>query len=100
MAECIKEQRMTLATIESERHLVQIGREMLGADAMPRSYDAALEQRECRVNGIVRDHKTVLVPDVLFGAVVNRFALRYLGLRKPRSIEHGFVGNDHVYIFA
>src|SRR5229473_1289187 len=88
----VEEQRMTLATIEAERHFVQIGRQMLGADAMPRADDSALEQRERGFNRVGGDHETVFVPDVFFRAVIHGLALRYLGLGKRGRIEHGFVG--------
>src|SRR5450432_4163053 len=97
VAQRIKEKRMRLATIKSERHFVQVGREMLWTDAVPRSNDAALEQRERRLDGVGRDHEAVLVTDVLFCLVIYGLALRYLALGKSRLVKHGFVGHDHVY---
>ena len=47
VAQRIKEQSVGLSTIEPKCHLVQVGREMLRADAMPCAHNAALEQREC-----------------------------------------------------
>ena len=91
---------MTLAPIEPECHLVQVSREMLGADAMPRSNDSALEQREGGFDGVGCDHEAIFVPNVHFGFVINRLPFEYLGLGKPRIVEHGFVGHDHVHIFA
>jgi len=46
MTQSVNKQIGILATIEAERHLIQVGREMLGAYLVPRSHDAALQQRE------------------------------------------------------
>lgn len=48
MAQGIKEQVGTIPTVKAEAHLVQVGLQMLGAEAMPRSNDAALEKRKGR----------------------------------------------------
>src|SRR5690242_11551232 len=100
MAKRIEEQSVSLATVKPECHFVQIGREVLRTDAMPASHDTALEQREGGFNGVRCDHETVLIPDVFIGTMIHCFALRYLSLWKSRGIEHRFVSNDHVYIFA
>jgi hypothetical protein len=67
MAQSLKEKTATFATIETECHLVQIGREMLGAEAMPRSNDAALEQGE---RGFHRVRMNIAV-NVYSGFVLN-----------------------------
>ena len=91
---------MRLAAIESERHFVQIGREMLGANTMPRSHDSTLEKRERGFNRVRGDHEAVLVADIFVRSVIHGLALRYLALGKARGIEDRFIGYDHVYIFA
>jgi hypothetical protein len=48
----INEQIRILAAIESEGHFFTVGLEMLRADFMPRSHNAALQARECRFDGI------------------------------------------------
>lgn len=73
---------------------------MLRADSMPRSYDTALEQGERGFYGVGRDHKTVLISDVFIGRMIHGLALGYLGLRKAGSVEHRFVGHDHINILA
>ncbi len=52
MTQSVDKQIGILAAIEPESHFVQISREMLCGDAMPRSDDAALEQRERGFNGV------------------------------------------------
>ncbi len=52
MTQRIQEQVGVLPAVESEGHLVQVGREMLWANSVPRSNDAALEQGECGLDGI------------------------------------------------
>src|ERR1700687_3452391 len=46
MTQGINEQIGTLPTIKPEFHLFEIGREMLDADSVPRSGNAAFEERE------------------------------------------------------
>ena len=100
MAKRIEEQRVGLAMVKSERHFVQVGREMLGANAMPRTNDAALEQRECGFDRVGRDHKAIFVPDIFFGFVIDVLPLGTLRYRKARIVEDGFVGHDNVHILA
>lgn len=64
MPKGVDKQIGTLATIESEGHFFQVRRKMFGADFVPRSDDAALEQRERRLNG-VRVNLTLKVDMVL-----------------------------------
>lgn len=70
MAQCIEEKRVRFAAIKSELHLCEISREMLCTDLVPASNDAALEQRECRLNGIGRNAKPILVSNIFFTCVV------------------------------
>src|ERR1035438_621073 len=98
MTQGIQEQVRALATIEAKTHFVQIGREMLCADSMPRSNDAALQEREsgfdCVGMNIAVNIDTVLVLDrfVFFGG--NSSFVHGEGIRGE------FVCNDHVNIFA
>jgi hypothetical protein len=52
MAQGINEQIGPLAAIEPEAHFFQVGREMLGANPVPCAHDAALQKRECGLDGI------------------------------------------------
>src|SRR5579872_497885 len=91
---------MRRATVESKRHLVQVGSEMFWTDAMPRPYNSALKERECGFDGICRDHKPILVADIFVFAMVDGFAFRHLSLGKTSGVQRRFVGHDYVYVFA
>src|SRR5690348_14132424 len=52
MTQSVQEQIGILPAIEPEGHLIQVGGEMLCADLVPRSHDAALQERECGLYGI------------------------------------------------
>jgi hypothetical protein len=52
MAQSIEKQIRPLAAIEPKSHFVATGREMLRADVVPRSDDAALEEPECGFDGV------------------------------------------------
>src|ERR1700694_4983152 len=52
MTQRVEKQIRPLAAIESERHFVKVGCEMLSTNVMPRTNDATLEQRERRFNSV------------------------------------------------
>src|ERR1022692_2176132 len=93
MAQRVKEQIGAIAAVEAKAHFVQIGLQMLRAEPVPRSNDAALEQRESRFNGVGMNVSSE--PDVLFRAVIH-------GLMP--SLAHGlavraiFIGHDHINV--
>ena len=65
---------MILATIEPESHFVQVGREMLGADLVPCTHNAAFQKRERIFNGIgvnvaVNVDLALVANGFVFGAV-------------------------------
>ena len=97
MAQRINEQIGILPAIEAEGHFVQVGREMFGADAMPCSEDAALQERERRLNRVR--------VDVAFDIDL-RLMLDCLMPTGERSVAEScgvgvqFVGHDYIYIFA
>ena len=96
-----EEKSVTLTTVETERHFIQVGRERcfwLTRCHVPTS--TALEKREGGFNRVSRDAEAVLVPDAFVGAVIDGLAFRYPSLRKAGSVQDGFVSYDHVYIFA
>jgi len=64
----IQKQRLALPAIETEFHFREISRQMLCADTVPRSNDAALQERERRLNR-VRMNVTV---NVNLGLVLDR----------------------------
>lgn len=98
MTESIQEQVGILSAIESECHLIQIGREMLCADLVPCSHDAALQEREGRFDcvgmNVALNIDAVLVPDglVFFGGDS--------GFGHGERIGSEFIRNDHINILA
>src|SRR2546427_12248115 len=50
--ERIAEKELILAVIEAETHFVQISREMVRRDFMPRAHNATFEQRKGRFHGV------------------------------------------------
>jgi len=95
MAQGVNEQIGILPAVEAEGHFVQVGLQMLGAEFVPRSHDAALEQRECRFYSVDVDVSSI--SDVFLGAVVHRFVL---ALKFTHSFRVGaeIIGHDHVNI--
>jgi hypothetical protein len=55
MPQRISEQIRVFPAVEPEAHFFAIGLEMFRADTMPRSYDAALQERERGFNGVRMD---------------------------------------------
>jgi hypothetical protein len=94
MTQRVDEQIGAFTAVEAEAHLVQVGLQVLRADFVPRSDDAALEQRKGILHSVGVNVSSE--PDVLFGAVVHRLM---------PSVAHGFavraviVGHDYVNIF-
>src|ERR1039458_28416 len=73
MAQRVEEQIGAIPAVEAEGHLVQVGLQMLGADLVPRSHDAALEQRESRLNGVGMNVGSEA--HILFSRVIHRLML-------------------------
>lgn len=55
MAQRIDKQIGPLAAVESELHLLQVGSEMFCAHLVPRSHNAALQERECGFDSVGMD---------------------------------------------
>jgi hypothetical protein len=97
MTQGVDKQIGTLPAIEAERHLVQVGREMLCADLVPASNDSALEERERGFDGIGCDAVPVLVTRVLLRHVIDGFMR---GISNRFRVGWQSVGNDNVNIGA
>ncbi len=97
MTQCIQEQVGILPAIEAEGHLVQVGGEMLRADSVPRSDDAALQERkggfDCVGVNIAVNVDAILVLDglVLCGQSI---------LLHGTGVRGEFVGDHDVNILA
>jgi hypothetical protein len=95
MTQGIKEQIGALAAIESELHLREIRGQMLRADLVPTSNDAALQKRKRGFHGV----RMNVCPDphVFFMGVIHRLVLVPAD---GRLIAGQFVGNDYIHICA
>jgi len=95
MTQGIYKQVGTLTSVEAERHLVQVGLQVLSADFMPTSDYPALEERKC---GFYRIRVNISSePNVLFGAMVNGLML------EPANglwICRPFVRHEHINVGA
>src|SRR5579862_1477388 len=97
MTQRIQEQIGILATIEPKGHFFAIGLEMLRADSMPRTNDAALKERECRLNGVCVN----VTLGVDFQLVPNGFVPPILAKVLCSSpVWIVVVGKQHFYILA
>src|ERR1035438_8334549 len=93
--QCVSEQKRIIAVIESEAHFVEVGLQMLCANTMPRSNDAALEQREGGFHGI-RVHVANGVDAVL---VTDSLVLReHPGFSKSLWVSRKFVRHDYINV--
>ncbi len=94
MAQGIKEQIGAVAAIEAECHLVQVGREMLGADAMPCPDNASFQKAKGVLDGVRMNIAVNIDSRLVFDGLVLRLVLTHSG-----GIRPVFVGHYHVNIF-
>ncbi len=96
MTQGINKQVGTLPAIKSKLHLFEVGREMLGANPVPRSHDATLEKRESGFDriGVNVSH------DVHARTVVNLFVVGPLSLPHGGIIRGSVVGEDYFHILG
>ncbi len=98
MTQGVQEQGRTLPAIEAELHFCEIGGKMFGADLMPRSDDAALQERKRGLHCVGVD----VAIDVNLALVADGFVFRAVNSSSHHSFGIGrhFVGNHHVNICA
>ena len=96
MTQRIEEQIGTLPAIESELHLFQVGWEMLGANPVPCTHDAALEKREGRFDGVGVN----VAHDIHARTVVNFFMVRSFGFPHGGIIRGRIIGENYFHILA
>ena len=94
MTQGIDEQIGTIPAIKAEFHLLQIGGEMLCGNLMPRSHDAALEQRERGFDGIGVN----VAHNVHAGTVVDFLVVRSLGFPHGSIVRGCVIGEDDFHI--
>ncbi len=96
MTQSIEEQIGAVPAIKPKFHFFQVGRKMFGTDSVPRSHNAALEQRESRFDGI-----SVNVPhDVHAGTVVDSPVILAASLPHCGDIGHMVVSENYLDILT
>jgi len=93
--ERIAEKIRVFAVVEPEAHFVEVSREMLRRDFMPRSHDTALQEAESRFYGI-----GVNVSMRVFFGVVNRVMLFNRKLFQHIRVNHGLVREHYFNVTA
>lgn len=98
MTQGVQKQGRGLPAVEAEGHFVKVGLEMLRANLVPRSNDAALEQRECGFNGVGVN----VTAHVLFRLVIDRLVLSAMdpSFDHSRWITRQFIGDHDFHIGA
>src|SRR5260370_16084452 len=96
MTQGIEKQIGAVPTIETELHLFEVGRKMLGAESVPCSHDAALEKRERGFNCIGVD----VSHDIHARTVVKFFMIRPLSFLHSRIIRGGIIGENDFHVLG
>jgi len=94
MTQGIQEQVRPLPTVEAKGHFVQVGREMLGADTVPRAHDSTLQEGE----GIFDCVGVDVTLDVNLGLMLNPFVLPLLNSRLGDGVGVNGVLVSHQHI--
>jgi len=96
MTQGIEKQIGPIPAIESELHLFKVGREMLGAESVPRSHDAPLEKGKGRFNriGVNVSH------DIDAGTVVNFLVVCPLGFPHGGIVRGGIIGENDFHVLT
>lgn len=92
----IAEQKRVFAVVKPPRHFVEVSREMLCGDSMPRSDDAALQERKGRLDGVCVE----LVVYILLCAMVYYVMLCcwHRSLAESSRISNEIIRHNHVNI--
>jgi len=93
--ERVAEKELILPIVETEAHFVEVSREMLRRDFMPRTHDAALEQGERRFHGV-----SVNVSVRVFSRVIDSLMQVLLHLIERVRIDGGFISQNHFHMAA
>jgi hypothetical protein len=92
----IAEQVRVLSVVETPRHFVQVGLQMLRRDLMPRSNNAPLKQRKCGLDRIgVKVSVNVLLRTVIHDFV---FTFGHRGFPESGRIGGEIISNDDINI--
>lgn len=94
----VTEQKRVLAIVEAPSHFVEVRGEMLRAHTMPRSHDAALQERESGFDGVGMN-----VPiNVVTAAMLNRLVLALGNSRTLHGerVRDKLIRHNHVNVIA
>ena len=71
---------------------------MLGADTMPRSHDAALQERECRFDGV----RVNIAHDVDLATMIDGFVLAFVDTRFNHRfrVSDPIIGENDIHVIA
>src|SRR5229473_3536104 len=89
-----------LSAIKTEGHFVEIGLKMFRADSMPRSHNAALQERERRLHGVrvdisVNIHAAFMTDGLMF--LFQSRPAHGIGIGRPIVSNHDFYVVTHVF---
>lgn len=98
--ERIAEEVLILAVVKAPRHLLQVGGKMLHRDFMPRTDNAALEQRERRFDCVRGHGQAAFISNILVFRVIHFLVLGLMESRGAEVVELRFVGHDYVNGFV
>ena len=91
----IPEKIRVFTVVESEAHFVEVSREMLRIDFMPRSHDTAFEQGECRLHSVGMNVAVRVLLRVIDRAVLAGIHV----IQRPR-IDRRFIGHNNFDVAA
>src|SRR2546427_9398488 len=83
--------------VEAPCHLLKVGCQMLCRNAMPRTNDAALKQRECGFHCIRRADQPIFIADIFIRTVVHALVSRLTELRSCEIVEFRVIGHDDIH---
>lgn len=98
----IPEQERILAVVKPPCHFVEVGSQVFRADSVPRSHNAALQEREGRLDCVGCDAKAVFVTGVFLRSVVDCFVRSDLsnGIVDSTVIGVPCVRNNYINVGA
>jgi len=96
MTQGIDEQIRVLPAIETEAHLFEVGREMLGTESVPSPHDAALEKRERGFDGV----RVNVAHDVHARTMINFSVARSLSFPHGGIVRGCVIGENHFHVLG
>ena len=94
MTQGVQEQIGAIAAIEAKLHLFQVGWKVFSRDAVPRSRDTALEERERGFDGV----SVNVSHDVHARTVIDSLVVLAASLSHCSKVRHVVIGENHVHV--